>query len=150
MAGHRIHAAGDADTDRVEVVALQAGGREGLVEGGGDGGGGTSLVADGCGVGRAAPDVAVGVDDEDGDLRAADVDAGDDAGRRSCRSSMHRQAELAGEQQRARAEERHVLARAAVDDPVLARERAQAAPAGLLADRRRTTAHRAPSRCRRS
>ena len=58
VAGHGIHAAGDADTDRVEVVALQAGGGEGLVERGGDGGGGTVLVADGCGVGRAAPDVA--------------------------------------------------------------------------------------------
>ncbi len=75
--GHGIHAAGDADTDRVEVVALQAGGREGFVECRGDGGGGTGLVADGGGVGGAAPDVAVGVDDEDRDLRAADVDAGD-------------------------------------------------------------------------
>ena len=41
VAGHGIDAAGDADADRVEVVALQAGGREGLVERGGDGGGGT-------------------------------------------------------------------------------------------------------------
>ena len=38
------------------------------------------------------------------------------AGRRRRRSSMHRQAELAGEQQRARAEERQVLADPAVDD----------------------------------
>ena len=57
VAGHGIHAAGDADTDRVEVVALQAGGREGFVERGGDGRGGTVLVADGCGVGGAAADV---------------------------------------------------------------------------------------------
>ena len=40
VAGHGIHAAGDADADRVEVVALQAGGGEGLVERGRDGGGG--------------------------------------------------------------------------------------------------------------
>ncbi len=57
VAGHGIHAARDADADRVEVVALQAGGGEGLVERGGDGGGGTVLVADGCGVGGAAADV---------------------------------------------------------------------------------------------
>ena len=33
-------------------------------------------------------------------------------------------------------EQRHVLAGAAVDDPGVARERAQAAPAGLVPDRR--------------
>ena len=52
------------------------------------------------------------------------------------RSSMHRQAELAGQQQRARAEERQVLADAAVDDAGLARERAEAAAGGLVADGR--------------
>ena len=47
---------------------------------------------------------------------------------------MHRQAELAGQEQGARADERQVLARAAVDDPCFAGERSEAAPRRLVAD----------------
>ena len=80
MAGHGVDPAGDADTDGVEVVAGDAGGRERLIERCGDRGRGRPLVTDRGRVGGAATDDAVGIDDEDRDLGATDVDAGDEAG----------------------------------------------------------------------
>src|SRR6478609_4807410 len=52
-----------------------------------------------------------------------------------CSSSLDRQPELAGQQEGAGADERQVLAAAAVDDPGLARQRAEAAAGRLVADR---------------
>lgn len=49
---------------------------------------------------------------------------------------MHRQAELAGQEQGARAEEGRVVGHAAVADPDLATEGAQASAGGLVADGR--------------
>ena len=77
VAALRVDAAGDADADRLEVVSLEAGGAEGLVEAGGDGRDGAALVTHGGGVGSATEDGAVGVDDERGDLGATDIDTGD-------------------------------------------------------------------------
>ena len=77
VAALRVDAAGDADTDRDEVLAPQLGRGERLVEAGGDGEDGAALVTHGGGVGRTTEDGAVGVDDESRDLGATDVDPGD-------------------------------------------------------------------------
>ena len=74
-AGQRIDPAGDADTERRDVVGRGAGTGQGAADDRGD-------LVDGAfrGAGRgrgdvAGQDVLVAIDDEDGDLAAADVDA---------------------------------------------------------------------------
>ncbi len=133
-----IDPTGDADADRGEVLAPQGGAAERLVEARSDGRDGAALVTHGGGVGGTTEDGAVGVDDEGCDLRAADIDTGDRAGRIRWplrrRSSMHREPELAREEQRAGAEERDVLAGAAVLDDGLLAGRGQAAGRGLVTD----------------
>ncbi len=127
-----------------------------VVDGGGDGLGGPVLVARGGGPGGSTEDGAVGGRDEHRDLGAADVDAdeqrrcgaaGRGLGRRSWprgqSSSPHRQAELAGQQQRARPEQDGVVGQAAVDDLGFAREQSRASVGA--ASSRIASSHGSPS-----
>ena len=148
-AGRRVDAAGHADADARDVVGRAPASARARSMTGGDRVGGAVLVGHGGGVVARPRTAPSGLDDEDGDLGAADVDADDGAGARwPSRPVAGRRVigapsgRARGQQQRAGAEERQVLADAAVDDPGLAGERAEAAAGGLVADRRRATARR--------
>jgi hypothetical protein len=74
-AGQRIHPAGDADTDRGDVIGRCAGLRKRPVDDTGDDVGRLRLGPGRGGRRVACEDALIAIDDEDGDLGATDVDA---------------------------------------------------------------------------